>query len=103
MLIQIVWSISLNISIDIDDDGNGDGDDDDGKIFYRFSFHNGPKPLSQLMRESMASDLVAPVLWEPHLLALDRRVAVILKGIRDCIGKNNPEDVVITYENVIFD
>lgn len=82
-----------------------DNDDGEqwGKIFYRFSFHNGPKPLSQLMRESMASDLVAPVLWEPHLLALDRRVTIILKGIRDCVDKNTSEDVVITYENVMFD
>lgn len=55
------------------------------------------------MRESMASDLVAPVLWEPHLVALDRRVGIILKGMRDCVNKNTVDDVVITYENVIFD
>lgn len=51
----------------------------------------------------MASDPVAPVLWEPHMIALDRRVAIILKGISDCIKKNTVDDVVITYENVIFD
>lgn len=67
------------------------------------SFHNGPKPLSQVMREAMASDPIQPILWEPHMVALDRRVAIILKGIRDCINKNTVDDVVITYENVIFD
>lgn len=39
------------------------------------------------MRRSMAKDPVAPVLWEPHLEALDRRVEIILKGIRDCLQK----------------
>lgn len=47
-------------------------------------FHNGPVKLSDAMRRSMNADPVAPVLWEPHLTALDRRVAIILKGIRDC-------------------
>lgn len=55
------------------------------------------------MRETLATDPVAPVLWEPHLEALDRRVSIILQGIRDCIKKNTIDDVVITYENVIFD
>lgn len=55
------------------------------------------------MREAMASDPIQPILWEPHMVALDRRVAIILKGIRDCINKNTVDDVVITYENVIFD
>lgn len=72
-------------------------------LFEHFRFHRGPKLLSQLMRESMSSDPVQPVLWEPHLEALDRRVGIILKGVRDCINKNTVDDVVITYENVIFD
>lgn len=50
-------------------------------------FHNGPNPLSELMRESMSKDPVAPILWEPHLVALDRRVKIILQGIRDCIQR----------------
>lgn len=66
------------------------------------SFQSGLKPLSVAMRESLAKDPVAPVLWEPHLTALDRRVDIILKGIRDCIQKNSAEDVVINYENVVF-
>lgn len=39
------------------------------------------------MRESMAKDPVAPVLWEPHLEALDRRVGIILQNIRECLNK----------------
>lgn len=65
-------------------------------------FQRGPKPLSEIMRDSLARDPIAPVLWEPHLIALDRRVDLILKGVRDCIQKNSIDDVVITYENVVF-
>ncbi|XP_057668825.1 extracellular serine/threonine protein CG31145 isoform X2 [Diorhabda carinulata] len=54
-------------------------------------FHNGPIKLSAAMRISMSSDPISPILWEPHLEALDRRVELILKGIRDCLQKGeNP-------------
>ncbi|EDX14076.1 GD18367 [Drosophila simulans] len=56
-------------------------------------FHNGPKPLSQLMGESLNQDPVSPVLWQPHLEALDRRTGIILQSIRDCIKRNPPGDV----------
>ncbi|KMZ05342.1 uncharacterized protein Dsimw501_GD18367, isoform B [Drosophila simulans] len=56
-------------------------------------FHNGPKPLSQLMGESLSQDPVSPVLWQPHLEALDRRTGIILQSIRDCIKRNPPGDV----------
>lgn len=38
----------------------------------------------------MKVDPVAPVLWEPHLAALDRRIAIILDAIRKCVQKANP-------------
>lgn len=41
------------------------------------------------MRKSMEVDPVAPILWEPHLKALDRRVGIILRGIRDCLSKGD--------------
>ncbi|KAH8385571.1 hypothetical protein KR200_000710, partial [Drosophila serrata] len=56
-------------------------------------FHNGPKTLSQLMSESLSQDPVSPVLWQPHLEALDRRTGIILQSIRDCIKRNPPGDV----------
>ena len=48
------------------------------------------------MRDSLSWDPVAPVLWEPHLEALDRRLDKILLEVRTCIDKSaNPLDVVI--------
>lgn len=35
----------------------------------------------------MSRDPVAPVLWDPHLEALDRRIVIILQGVRDCLKK----------------
>ncbi|KAL0841407.1 hypothetical protein ABMA28_015099 [Loxostege sticticalis] len=53
-------------------------------------FHNGI-PLSKHLRESMRVDPVSPILWEPHLVALDRRVVIILDAIRKCVDKaDNP-------------
>lgn len=64
-----------------------------------FSFKSGPKPLSQLMRESMASDPAAPILWEAHLKALDRRVDTLLNVFRECIELNTVEDVLYGRDN----
>jgi len=50
-------------------------------------FHNGKK-LSEHMRESMADDPLSPILWEPHLVALDRRVGFVLQKIRECMLVN---------------
>ena len=44
------------------------------------------------MRDSMSNDPIAPVLWDPHLEALDRRVVIILQGIRDCLKKVDSEE-----------
>lgn len=43
------------------------------------------------MRRSMATDPIAPVLWEPHLKALDRRVGLVLQEIRNCINLTMPQ------------
>lgn len=70
--------------------------------FVYFRFHNGPKPLSQLMREALASDPIsvnAPVLLEPHLEALDRRVDMVLNAVRHCIQINPVDDVIYTRNN----
>lgn len=66
---------------------------------WSFRFQNGPKPLSQLLRESMVDDPVSPVLWEPHLEALDRRLVIILQTVQDCIDRNGAENVIIVAEN----
>lgn len=48
-------------------------------------FYKGPIKLSDAMRSSLQNDPLKEVLWEPHLLALDRRLKIILKNIHDCI------------------
>lgn len=58
------------------------------------SLSQGPKKLSELMEESLARDPIAPVLLKPHLTALDRRLRIILKIVRSCIGSNDPRDFV---------
>lgn len=52
-------------------------------------YHNEPKSLSQAMHEAMLNDPIAPILWTPHLTALDRRVTIILSGVRECIKQAN--------------
>ncbi|XP_018563569.1 extracellular serine/threonine protein CG31145-like, partial [Anoplophora glabripennis] len=54
-------------------------------------FHNGPTKLSEALRQSLARDPIAPILWEPHLVAIDRRVEIVLRGLRECLQKGeNP-------------
>lgn len=64
------------------------------------SFHNGPTRLSTAMRQSMAKDPVAPVLWEPHLDALDRRIGIVLQAIRDCIARENSSQQVVHSDKI---
>lgn len=55
----------------------------------------GPERLSDLLRTSLKNDPVDPVLTEPHLLALDRRLRIILDIIRECLQDKRPDDVII--------
>ena len=53
----------------------------------------------------MAVDPISPVLEDSHLLALDRRLAIILGVVRDCIKSvGSPEEVIMvtddSYDNV---
>ncbi|XP_057606325.1 extracellular serine/threonine protein kinase FAM20C [Hippopotamus amphibius kiboko] len=50
--------------------------------------------LSLLMAESLRGDRVAPVLHQPHLDALDRRLRVVLQVVRDCVEKDGLHGVV---------
>nr|XP_015100072.2 extracellular serine/threonine protein kinase FAM20C [Vicugna pacos] len=50
--------------------------------------------LSLLMAESLRGDRVAPVLYPPHLEALDRRLRVVLQAVRDCVERDGLRSVV---------
>ncbi|XP_029801631.1 extracellular serine/threonine protein kinase FAM20C [Suricata suricatta] len=50
--------------------------------------------LSLLMAESLREDRVAPVLYQPHLEALDRRLRIVLQAVRDCVEKDGLHSVV---------
>ncbi|XP_059720424.1 pseudokinase FAM20A isoform X2 [Haemorhous mexicanus] len=50
--------------------------------------------LSEVMRESLLQDPLAPVLTEPHLLALDRRLQLILQAVGRCIDTFGEATVV---------
>uniref|UniRef100_A0A6J0TF20 Pseudokinase FAM20A isoform X2 n=1 Tax=Pogona vitticeps TaxID=103695 RepID=A0A6J0TF20_9SAUR len=51
--------------------------------------------LSDIMRESLLQDHLSPVLTEPHLLALDRRLWIVLKTVEKCIEANGEDNVVV--------
>ncbi|XP_070803856.1 extracellular serine/threonine protein kinase FAM20C-like [Pituophis catenifer annectens] len=54
-----------------------------------------PFRLSDVMRESLASDPLSPVLSEPHLEALDRRLKKILAMVENCRKADGHEEVII--------
>ncbi|XP_037787764.1 extracellular serine/threonine protein CG31145-like [Penaeus monodon] len=62
-------------------------------------FHSGPMRLSEAMRVSMSVDAAAPVLWEPHLVALDRRLSIILQTVRECVEKTMDPMAVIVNDH----
>ncbi|KAG9350958.1 hypothetical protein JZ751_024847 [Albula glossodonta] len=51
--------------------------------------------LSAAMRQATAHDPAAPVLAEPHLAALDRRLIGILATVRQCIETQGPDNTLI--------
>lgn len=59
-------------------------------------FYIGPERLSSMLRKSLDKDSVRPILLEPHLIALDRRVVIILKEISKCLEKGlEVSDVIV--------
>lgn len=52
--------------------------------------------LSDVMRESLLEDQLSPVLTEPHLLALDRRLQIILQTVAACVEAHGEQSVVAT-------
>lgn len=52
--------------------------------------------LSDVMRESLELDRLRPVLTEPHLLALDRRLLKVLRAVQRCVRRLGEGQVVTT-------
>ncbi|KAM7067319.1 pseudokinase FAM20A isoform 2-T2 [Molossus nigricans] len=50
--------------------------------------------LSDVMRESLREDQLTPILTEPHLLALDRRLQIILRTVEGCIEAHGEQSVI---------
>ncbi|XP_077067778.1 extracellular serine/threonine protein kinase FAM20C [Siphateles boraxobius] len=50
--------------------------------------------LSSLMEESLMQDQLAPILIQPHLEAMDRRLRLVLKVLADCVEKEGFSSVV---------
>lgn len=50
--------------------------------------------LSALMEESLLQDRLSPVLIQPHLQAMDRRLQVVLQVLAGCIEKEGYANVV---------
>ncbi|ROL40724.1 Extracellular serine/threonine protein kinase FAM20C [Anabarilius grahami] len=61
-----------------------------------------PYRLSDVMRASLSQDplaAVAPLLTEPHLSALDRRLATVIQTIQDCLEQHQHHSDVI-YDDI---
>lgn len=50
--------------------------------------------LSDMMRESLLEDQLTPILTEPHLLALDRRLHIILRTVEGCLEAHGEQSVI---------
>ncbi|XP_054843972.1 extracellular serine/threonine protein kinase FAM20C-like [Eublepharis macularius] len=54
-----------------------------------------PYRLSDVMRESLATDRLSPILFEPHLKALDRRLQKVLDMVERCMKKGHDQEVLL--------
>ncbi|XP_066040759.1 extracellular serine/threonine protein kinase FAM20C-like isoform X2 [Chamaea fasciata] len=54
-----------------------------------------PYRLSDVLREALAADPLAPVLAEPHLQALDRRLGKVLVAVGHCLARAARQEEVL--------
>lgn len=51
--------------------------------------------LSSAMRQALAFDPIHPVLAEPHLAALDRRLSGVIATVKQCMEAQGPDNTLI--------
>lgn len=66
-------------------------------------YHNGNESLGQALKTSLMDDPVTPVLLEAHYEAVDRRVSIILKVIRECLATSQDPSEVIFSRDELYD
>lgn len=52
--------------------------------------------MSKALKNSLSKDPLSPIIWQPHLEAIDRRIEKILFEIRKCVEKHPINDVIIS-------
>jgi len=63
------------------------------------TLHEKYVSLSEAMKESMSSDPVSPVLSEANLVALDRRVFLILSTVRECVANRPAQEIFMSKDS----
>ena len=53
------------------------------------------KELSEVLKESMSTEPLAPILTQKHFDAIDRRLKMIVKQVNECIKKHGEKIVVV--------
>lgn len=51
--------------------------------------------LSSAMRQALGFDPIHPVLAEPHLAALDRRLSGVIATVKQCMEAQGPDNTLI--------
>lgn len=59
------------------------------------AFQHGKNKLSDTMRKSLSEDELDPILLEPHLHALDRRLGMVLRTVHQCVITHGFTSVVM--------
>ena len=65
-------------------------------------YHHTPEQsLGSALKTTLETDPVKPVLLDPHYQAVDRRVAIILKVLRECIkAASHPAEVIFSHDDL---